>query len=121
FCVEGWHVNVQWEGFSLAGLLDEAGVDPSANTVIFRAADGYSTSLALAYARSHDLILALQMNGADLPENVGFPLTLVAEGKWGYKWCRWITKVELSADTKFKGYWERYGYSVDGGLELPPM
>jgi DMSO/TMAO reductase YedYZ molybdopterin-dependent catalytic subunit len=50
-CVEGWDVKVLWEGVPLRALLDEAGAKPSANTVIFKSADGYSTSLPLAYIR----------------------------------------------------------------------
>ncbi|HLA41718.1 MAG TPA: molybdopterin-dependent oxidoreductase, partial [Candidatus Glassbacteria bacterium] len=104
-CVELWQVNVLWDGFSLAGLLDDSGVAPSARTVVFRAHDGYSTSVPLTYVREKEPILALRMNGVELHRNVGYPLMLIAEGKWGYKWCRWITGIELSDDENFKGFW----------------
>jgi hypothetical protein len=26
-------------------------------------------------------------------QNTGFPFQLVAEGKWGYKWIKWVKKL----------------------------
>ena len=49
------------------------------------------------------------MNGVDLPREHGFPLRLVAPGKYGYKWAKWITRIEL-VDYDEKGYWESRGY-----------
>lgn len=118
-CVEGWSVKVLWEGIRLAALLDSSGPDPSANTVIFHAADGYTSSLPLAFVRGRDLILAHKMNGVVLPPERGYPLQLVAEDRWGYKWVKWLTRIELSADSTYRGFWERRGYNNDGGLEGP--
>jgi DMSO/TMAO reductase YedYZ molybdopterin-dependent catalytic subunit len=118
-CVEGWDVKVLWEGVPLAALLDEAGPKPSANTVIFRSADGYSTSLPLATIRKKDILLAFRMNGLTLPEARGFPFQVVAEDKWGYKWAKWVTTIELSDDPNFKGYWESRGYNNNGDHSGP--
>ncbi|MEN6310625.1 MAG: molybdopterin-dependent oxidoreductase, partial [Acidobacteriota bacterium] len=90
-CVEGWDVKVLWEGVSLAALLAEAKPKPEATTVIFRSADGYATSLPLAYVREKDILLAFRMNGLVLPVERGFPFQVVAEDKWGYKWAKWVT------------------------------
>ena len=119
-CVEGWTVNILWEGFLLKDLLDEAGVDSSAKTVIFRCYDGYSTSQPLSFVLSHDLILALKMNGETLHPERGYPLVFVAGSKWGYKWAKWITGIELSGDPNYRGFWERYGYSIIGDLKNSP-
>jgi DMSO/TMAO reductase YedYZ molybdopterin-dependent catalytic subunit len=54
-----------------------------------------------------------------LPPERGFPFQVVAESKWGYKWVKWVTKIELSDDTDYKGYWEELGYNNDGGIEGP--
>jgi len=118
-CVEGWDVKVLWEGVSLAPLLDEAAPKPAANTVIFRSADGYSTSLPLAYIRQKNILLAFRMNGLTLPEARGFPFQVVAEDKWGYKWAKWVTLIELSDDPNFKGYWESRGYNNNGDHSGP--
>ena len=45
-----------------------------------------------------------------------FPFQLVAESKWGYKWIKWITMIELSDDSGYRGYWESKGFSNTGDL-----
>ena len=87
--------------------------------VIFHAYDGYTTSLPLNYVQDKDLLLAFKMNGVTLPPDRGFPFQLVAEDKWGYKWIKWVTQIELSDNENYKGYWERAGYSNDGSLDKP--
>jgi DMSO/TMAO reductase YedYZ molybdopterin-dependent catalytic subunit len=43
----------------------------------------------------------------------------VAEDKWGYKWIKWVTRIEVSSDADYEGYWEQRGYNQDGSLEGP--
>lgn len=111
YCVEGWDVTILWEGILLRDLIEEAGAAPEAHTVIFRAVDGYSTSLPLTYIFENDILLAHKMNGVMLPSERGFPFHLVAESKWGYKWIKWVREIELSDDEHFLGYWEQRGFS----------
>jgi DMSO/TMAO reductase YedYZ molybdopterin-dependent catalytic subunit len=118
-CVEGWHVKVLWEGVSLAALIDAAGAKTSANTVIFRSADGYATSFPLAYIRQKNILLAFKMNGLTLPKERGFPFEVAAEAKWGYKWAKWVETIELSDDANFRGYWESRGYHHSGDYPGP--
>ncbi|MCU0631124.1 MAG: molybdopterin-dependent oxidoreductase, partial [Methanoregulaceae archaeon] len=54
------------------------------------------------------------MNNVTLPEDRGYPFQLVAEDKWGYKWIKWVTKIELSDNPSYRGYWEQRGYSIGG-------
>jgi DMSO/TMAO reductase YedYZ molybdopterin-dependent catalytic subunit len=117
FCVEGWEVTILWEGVRVSDLLDDAGVNPSANTVIFYAEDGYSTSFPLDYIRDRDILLAHSMNGVILPAERGFPFQLVAEDRWGYKWIKWVTRIEVSDDTAYRGYWEQRGFSQTGEIK----
>ena len=115
-CVEGWSVTILWEGVLVKDLIQEAGVDPYATTVIFYAYDGYSTSVPLDYIVDNNILMAHIMNNVTLPPERGFPFQLVAESKWGYKWIKWITAIELSDDEDYKGFWESRGYSNDGNL-----
>jgi len=119
-CVEGWSVTILWEGVLLSELLAEPSPLSTARVVIFHAYDGYTTSLPLDYIMDNDIIMAYKMNGVILPAERGFPFQLVAESKWGYKWIRWITEIELSDDVDYRGYWESRGFSntadVDGGF-----
>ena len=116
YCVEGWEATILWEGVLVEDLISEAGINLNANTVIFYAYDGYSTSLPLDYIVENDIIVAHKMNGVTLPPERGFPFQLVAESKWGYKWIKWITEIEISDDENYKGYWESRGYSNNADL-----
>lgn len=111
YCVEGWDVTIFWEGILVSDLLDSATVQPGANTVVFSAYDGYSTSLPLDYTRDKDVLLAYRMNNITIPAERGYPFVLVAEEKWGYKWIKWVTTIEVSDDPGYRGYWEERWYS----------
>jgi DMSO/TMAO reductase YedYZ molybdopterin-dependent catalytic subunit len=113
-CVEGWSVKALWEGLLVKDLIDEAGAKPQANTVIFYAYDGYTTSFPLQYIRDKNILLAYKINNVTLPIQNGYPFQLAAEDKWGYKWIRWVTKIELSDDPNYRGYWESRGYNNNG-------
>jgi len=113
-CVEGWDATILWEGVLINDLLKTAGVKDGAVTVIFYAADGYTSSLSLDYVQKNKIMLAYKMNGISLPTERGFPFQVVAESKWGYKWVKWVTKIELSNDPNYQGYWEQRGYSNEG-------
>jgi DMSO/TMAO reductase YedYZ molybdopterin-dependent catalytic subunit len=116
YCIEGWDVTILWEGILLKDLLDEAGIKPAATVVIFYAYDGYSTSLPLDYVISNNILMAYKMNGLVLPPERGFPFQLVAESKFGYKWIKWITAIELSDNEDYRGYWESRGFSNDADI-----
>jgi len=110
-CTEGWDATILWEGVLVRDLIRTAGPDPRADTVVFTAHDGYTTSLPLAYFTDHDIIMASSMNNVTLPDERGFPFELVAEDKWGYKWIKWIERIELTGDSSYRGYWEQRGFS----------
>ncbi|HII84654.1 MAG TPA: molybdopterin-dependent oxidoreductase, partial [Methanobacterium subterraneum] len=109
-------VNILWQGVLVKEILNEVKPLPMANTVIFYAVDGYSTSFPLEYLQNNQILMAYKMNNATLPPERGFPFQLVAESKWGYKWIKWINKIELSDNPNYQGYWESRGYSLSGNL-----
>jgi len=116
-CVEGWSVDILWEGVLVRDLIAASDPLPEAKVVIFHAYDGYTTSFPLDYIMNNDIIMAHKMNEITIPPERGFPFQLVAESKWGYKWIKWITKIELSDDVDYRGYWESRGYSNSGDLD----
>jgi len=116
-CVEGWSATILWEGVLVRDLLAEAGPLANAEVVIFHAYDGYTTSLPVDYVMDNDILMAYKMNDVILPPERGFPFQLVAESKWGYKWIKWITEIELSDDVDYRGYWESRGYSNTADLD----
>lgn len=115
-CVEGWGATILWRGVLVRDILDSSGVQTGARSVVFMAVDGYTTSFPVDYFYDNDILLAYSMNSVTLPAERGFPFQLVAEDKWGYKWCKWVTAIELVADEDPGGYWEDRGYADDGDL-----
>lgn len=116
-CVEGWSATILWEGVLVRNLLAEAEPLANAEVIIFHAYDGYTTSLPIDYIMDNDILIAYKMNDVILPPERGFPFQLVAESKWGYKWIKWITEIELSDDANYRGYWESRGYSNSADLD----
>jgi DMSO/TMAO reductase YedYZ molybdopterin-dependent catalytic subunit len=110
-CVEGWSVTYLWTGVKLRDILERAGYDPTATVVIFKCYDGYTTSLPLDYIVNNNILLAYKMNGVTMPPERGYPFQVVAEDQLGYKWAKWVTEIQVSSDTTYRGYWEQRGYS----------
>jgi DMSO/TMAO reductase YedYZ molybdopterin-dependent catalytic subunit len=120
-CVEGWNFTAKWTGPSLPGLFSMAKVQPAAKLAIFYTSDvsqGYS-SLNLDYINNRNIIIALKLNDITLPDERGFPFQVVAESKYGYKWSKWIVRIELSDNTNFRGYWEGRGYNNNADVGGP--
>lgn len=115
-CVEGWNANILWQGVLVSDLLKDAKPLPTGTVVIFTAADNYTTSFPIEYLYNNNILLAYKMNNVTIPPEYGFPFQLVAESKWGYKWIKWVTKIEISNNTNYTGYWESRGYTNSGDL-----
>lgn len=117
-CVEGWGVdNLKWEGIRLQTLLGSVGVDPKARYIIFHTVQGvYTDSLSLEQARRPEVMLAYRRDGQALSQDQGFPLRLIIPSMYGYKNVKWVNRLELT-DKPHQGYWEDYGYAVDGWLD----
>jgi len=119
-CVEGWSFTSKWTGVPVKTLLDMTGINENATAVIFFSEDSYSTAHDLDYLIDNNIMLAYRINDLTLPPDRGFPLQLVAEGKYGYKWAKWIDHIEL-VNSSYKGYWESRGYNNKGDFGGPPF
>jgi len=116
-CVGGWSGIGEWTGIPLNELLNEVKIMRNARTVVFYSADGYSTSLSIKDLNGN-VLLSYRLNGKTLPREHGYPLRLVVEGKYGYKWIKWITHIRIIRGS-YKGYWERQGYSNSADINKP--
>ena len=106
-CVGGFRNKSIMDGIPLAILLERADLRPTARRAIFHCADGYYTSISLADLAERRAFLAHRVNG-EAVGRPGYPLRLAVPGKYGYKWAKWLVRIELVADER-KGYWERLG------------
>ena len=113
-CVTGWTVkNVHWGGVRLADLLELATPRPEAHALEFVSAEiPYVDSLTMAQARLHDVMLAYEMNGEQLPRPHGAPLRLVIPEMYGYKNVKWLNGINVVKEPS-EGYWEQLGYDRD--------
>lgn len=116
-CTDGWQVDdVPFTGVRLGDLLDAAGVQDEGTAVRFTCFDGaYSESLTLEQARRQDVLVALRMFDEPVPHERGGPVRLFVAGMYFYKSAKWLSGIEVTAQVE-QGYWEDYGYPVDGWL-----
>ena len=94
-----------WTGVRLELILEKAGVSPQAVKVAFYAEDDFTTDLPVMTAMREDIILAYEKDGKPLPEK----LRLAVPGMWGYKWIKWLIRIEV-VDYDFKGRYESGGF-----------
>jgi DMSO/TMAO reductase YedYZ molybdopterin-dependent catalytic subunit len=114
-CVTGWRVpNTAFSGVRLSTLLDAAGVRANGAAVHFTCFDGlYTESLTLDQARRSDMLVALTMNDKPVTDAHGGPVRLYAAPMYFYKSAKWLSGITVTPDVQ-PGYWEHYGYDVDG-------
>ena len=93
-CTSGWYSEHDWQGVRVGDLLDAVGVRGGAAWVQFRSVTGYRWSLPLAEAR--DATLATHVDGDRLAHGHGFPLRLVAPGRRGFQWVKWVDEVRVT-------------------------
>jgi len=94
-CTSGWALRTRWRGVPLAAVLDRAGPDPSARTVIVRSVTGWYARLPLDEARG-EALLATGVAGEPLPHVNGAPCRLVAPDRRGLEWVKWVTELEVA-------------------------
>jgi DMSO/TMAO reductase YedYZ molybdopterin-dependent catalytic subunit len=91
-CTGGWYSNQDWAGVRLDRLIPEPG---EARSVVVRSVTGYSRRLPVRDLPS--LLLAVRLGGELLPAGHGFPARLVAPGRRGFWWVKWVSHIETTA------------------------
>jgi DMSO/TMAO reductase YedYZ molybdopterin-dependent catalytic subunit len=92
-CTGGFFSTQHWRGIRVGRLLDHAVLDTNAHYVSFISVTSYRWSLPLEEART--VLLATHIDEEPLSHEHGFPLRLVAPGRRGFEWVKWITRVEV--------------------------
>ena len=106
-CVGGFRNNTVMKGVPLSHLFELTQVHDSVRRAVFHCADGYRESIPLVELLEHESFLAHSVNGEHVVR-LGYPLRLAIPGKYGYKWAKWVQRVEFVADER-KGHWETKG------------
>lgn len=98
-CTGGFYSTQRWRGVCLARLLDLAEADRSARHVSVASATGYRWSFPIADAGK--LLLATQVGEEALSHEHGAPVRLVAPGRRGFQWVKWVERIELREDPDY--------------------
>ncbi len=92
-CTSGWYTVQEWQGVRVGDLLDDAGALEGASHVRFVSVTGYRWTLPIGEAR--DALLATRVGGEALSHGHGAPVRLVAPGRRGFQWVKWVVRVEV--------------------------
>lgn len=111
--------NARWTGVPLKAVLDKAGVQRGAVQVSFNGLDqpplgdgpDFVKALDIDHARDGEVMLAWQMNGAELPFLNGYPLRLVVPGYFGTYWIKHVSEIQV-LDSAYQGFWMASAYRI---------
>jgi DMSO/TMAO reductase YedYZ molybdopterin-dependent catalytic subunit len=100
-CEEGWSYIAEWRGVPLSHILDLVQPLPQVRYVVYRSiqADWWD-SLDMADALHPQTLLAVGMNGGELPAAFGGPLRMRIPRQLGYKNVKYITHLTLTDSMK---------------------
>ncbi len=108
---------IRVKGVKLSYLLDKAGIKKGSIDVVFKALDGYHTSVELEYVKQYEPLVVYAINHDedgkildDLTLDHGYPVRIICPEKWGYKSAKWVNKIKV-VNYDYKGYWESQGWS----------
>ena len=115
--------NALWKGARLRDVLNKAGLAADALQVSFNGLDqpviektpDFVKALEVDHALSPDVLLAYEMNSADLPMLNGYPLKLIVPGYYGTYWVKHVNQITV-LDTPFQGFWMSSAYRIPNNL-----
>ena len=110
--------NARWVGVPLKDVLARAELKNTARQVTFNGLDfaifgggDLVKALDVNHALDGEVMLAYQMNGADIPMLNGYPVKLVVPGYYGTYWVKHLSEIEV-IDHTFEGFWMTPAYRV---------
>jgi hypothetical protein len=92
-CTSGWYSRNRWSGVALTELL--GALPAGTRSIEVRSATGYSRRFGASDLDG--IVLATHVDGRPLAPENGAPARLVAPGRRGYWWVKWVTAVEPSS------------------------
>jgi DMSO/TMAO reductase YedYZ molybdopterin-dependent catalytic subunit len=89
-CTGGWYAEQDWVGAPVSALVAGGG---DARSLLVRSATGYW--IRFPAGDLDRLLLATRVGGEPLAPRHGFPARLVAPGRRGFWWVKWVDRIEL--------------------------
>jgi DMSO/TMAO reductase YedYZ molybdopterin-dependent catalytic subunit len=105
-----------WTGAPLARVLAEVEPLPEAAFVVLTGADGesaFARAISLAKARDEATLLALALDGAPVPRELGGPLRAVVPGHYAVDSVKWLRRIEVVTEP-FRGHFQAADYCLFG-------
>jgi sulfite dehydrogenase (cytochrome) subunit A len=110
--------NARWVGVPLKEILARAEPMKTARQVSFDGLDqgvmgggDFVKALEVAHAMDGEVMIAYQMNGADIPMLNGYPVKLIVPGYYGTYWVKHLSDIQV-IDHEFDGFWMKPAYRV---------
>jgi hypothetical protein len=91
-CTSGWYAEQDWTGAPVTALLRDVG---AARSLLVHSITGYWIRFSVRDLEG--LLLATAVGGAPLSAGHGYPVRLVAPGRRGFWWVKWVDRIELQA------------------------
>lgn len=98
-CVEGWSSTQSWTGVrltDLAALTELSEVDSATTTSLEKSGAFTTAKLAANQVHASNALLALQVNGADLSLDHGFPARIIVPALPGVHNTKWVSSLEFT-------------------------
>jgi DMSO/TMAO reductase YedYZ molybdopterin-dependent catalytic subunit len=99
-CVEGWSYSASWTGVPLTELARLAGVTRPASALVEsmqQAGSFRSVTLSAGQVTDPRSMLALCLNGADLPPDHGYPARTIIPAAPGVHNTKWVNRITFMA------------------------
>lgn len=113
--------NAMWTGVPLSRLLAHAGLTGKGTHVAFRSLEQggglyppsatFEKVLPIDRANDGDVMVAYQMNDADMPLLNGYPVRLIVPGWYSTYWVKMLTEIEV-IDHPGTGFWMAVAYKI---------
>jgi DMSO/TMAO reductase YedYZ molybdopterin-dependent catalytic subunit len=110
--------NARWTGVPLKDVLARAEIKASARQVVFDGLDfalqgggDFVKSLDVHHALDGEVMIAYQMNGAELPYLNGFPVRLIVPGFYGTYWMKHLSAIDV-VDSAYEEFWMKPAYRI---------
>lgn len=98
-CVEGWSQMADWRGVRMSDLLAAAGI-PAASDLMIRSLQERGSSrmseMPAPYTADPLTLVALELNGAELDIDHGYPARIIAPGRPGALQTKWLATIEVA-------------------------